>query len=139
MKYKENRLLNLNMLIDSIKESLVMLQPQIQFKNPVMFVTYLGAITTTLYVIFALLQNKTSWFDIQIMLWLWFTVIFANFAQAIAESRGKAQADSLRKTKIEAYARQEVNGVEVKTASDKLKKNDIIICEAGDIIPSTLR
>lgn len=136
MKYKENRLLNLNMLIDSIKESLVMLQPQIQFKNPVMFVTYLGAITTTLYVIFALLQNKTSWFDIQIMLWLWFTVIFANFAQAIAESRGKAQADSLRKTKIEAYARQEVNGVEVKTASDKLKKNDIIICEAGDIIPT---
>ena len=135
MKYKQNRLLNMHMIASAIKDSFKMLAPQVQFKNPVMFVTYIGAIVTTLYVINEMSSDHLSWFNVQITLWLWFTVLFANFAQAIAESRGKAQAESLRKTKVEAYARQEVNGIEVKKASDKLKKGDIIICEAGDIIP----
>jgi potassium-transporting ATPase ATP-binding subunit len=135
MKYKQSRLLNLKMITGSIKDAIKMLTPQVQFRNPVMFVTYIGAIVTTLYVINEISRHKMSWFDLQITIWLWFTVLFANFAQAIAESRGKAQAASLRKAKIEAYARQEVNGVEVKTSSDKLKRGDIIICEAGDTIP----
>ena len=77
-----------------------------------------------------------SWFDLQITLWLWFTVLFANFAQAVAESRGKAQAASLRKTKIETYAKQIRNGIEIKIPATELEKGDIIICEAGDIIPA---
>lgn len=136
MKYKQPNLLNLKMILASLKESFKMLNPQVQVRNPVMFVTYLSAIGTTLYIMREFYLQNVSGFDIQIALWLWLTVLFANFAQAIAESRGKAQAASLRKTKIEAYARQELNGLEVKTPSDKLKKGDIIICEAGDIIPT---
>src|SRR5947199_392920 len=101
MRQKQNQLLNTNMLVSSIKDAFKMLIPQIQFKNTVMFVTYLGAITTTLYILNEIFNHSFSWFNFQITLWLWFTVLFANFAQAIAESRGKAQAASLRKTKIE--------------------------------------
>ena len=84
-------------LFTSIKNAFLGLTPQTQFKNPVMFVTYLGAIFTSLYVIDESFFRSISWFNIQIALWLWFTVLFANFAQAIAESRGKAHADYLRK------------------------------------------
>ena len=136
MKYEQSRFLNKGMLFFSIKEAFLMLTPQVQFKNPVMFVTYLGAILTTFYVLMELFGGNVSSFDFQITLWLWFTVIFANFAQAIAESRGKAQADSLRRTKIDAYARQERGGVEIKTPSSQLQMGDIIICESGDIIPA---
>jgi K+-transporting ATPase ATPase B chain len=135
MKYKHPHFLDHQMILESVKESFKNLTPTVQFKNPVMFVTYLGAIVTTLYVIAEFYQSHLSWFDVQIALWLWFTVLFANFAQAIAESRGKAQAASLRQTKIEAHARQVRNGVEVKTPSCDLRKGDIIICESGDIIP----
>ena len=136
MQYKKASLLNAEMIVSSIKNAFLMLTPQIQFKNPVMFVTYLGAIATTLCVINEIFNHSISWFDVQITIWLWFTVVFANFAQAIAESRGKAQAASLKKTKIEAYARQDRNGVEIKVPSNQLKKDDIIICEAGDTIPA---
>ncbi len=113
-----------------------MLTPNVQMKNPVMFITYIGAIATTLYVLNEIWSHTTNWFDIQITIWIWFTVIFANFAQALAESRGKAQAASLRKTQIQAYARMDRNGVEVQVPSSELRKNDLIICEAGDIIPA---
>src|SRR5690348_9604458 len=125
MKLKRTGFLNTKIVVGAIKDAFLLLTPQVQFRNPVMFVTYLGAIVTTIYVF----THSPSWFDIQIALWLWFTVLFANFAQAIAESRGKAQAASLRKTKVEAYARQERNGVEIKVPSNKLKMEDIIICE----------
>jgi potassium-transporting ATPase ATP-binding subunit len=136
MQYKRTGFLNAKMILDSIRDACLMLTPQVQIKNPVMFVTYLGAIATTLCVVNEMFNHSISWFDIQITIWLWFTVIFANFAEAIAESRGKAQTASLRKTKIEAYARQDRNGVEVKVPSNQLKRDDIIICEAGDIIPA---
>lgn len=123
-------------MLGAIKDSFLMLTPQVQFKNPVMFVTYIGAIATSLFVLKEILNNNFSPFNFQITLWLWFTVLFANFAQAIAESRGKAQAASLRKTKIEAYARVIKNGVEIKKPSTELKRGDIIICEIGDIIPA---
>lgn len=136
MQQKSVSMFNVKILISSIKEAFRMLTPQAQVKNPVMFVAYIGAIVTTLCVIKEISIHKLSWFDLQITLWLWFTIIFANFAQAIAESRGKAQAASLRSARINAHARQEVNGIEVKTPSENLKKGDIIICEAGDIIPA---
>lgn len=136
MKEKRAVFLDSKMFMDSLKNAFIMLDPRVQIKNPVMFVTYLGAIATSLCVIEEMLHRGISWFDMQIAIWLWFTVLFANFAQAIAESRGKAQANSLRKTKIEAYARLERNGVEIKVPSEELRKEDIIICEAGDIIPA---
>lgn len=133
MKHKQEGFFTYEMMLGSIKNAFYMLTPQTQIKNPVMFVTYLGAIATTLYVIF---NESISWFDVQITLWLWFTVLFANLAEAIAESRGIAQAASLRKTKKEAYARQERDGIEVKVPAYELQRGDIIICEAGDTIPA---
>lgn len=135
MKQYSSHLLDVKMISESCVNALKMLNPQIQFKNPVMFVTYIGAITTSIYVLHQLINQQVSWFNVQIAIWLWFTVIFANFAQAIAESRGKAQAASLRQAKIESYAKKIEGKLEVKVPSAELKKGDLIICEAGDIIP----
>lgn len=118
----------------SLSRSFLMLNPMVQFKNPVMFVTYISAIMITIYVIDELTKHSVSWFHIQITLWLWLTILFANFAQSIAESRGKAHAATLRKTKTECCARQIRDGVEVRTEAHNLQSGDIILCEAGDII-----
>lgn len=136
MAYNKKGFIDHKMLLGSCRDAVIALSPRIQFRNPVMFVTYLCAIVTTLCVLDEIYNKTVLCFDVQIMLWLWFTILFANFAQAIAESRGKAHAASLRRAKIEAYARQIRNGIEIKTSSDDLKKGDIIICEVGDIIPS---
>lgn len=121
---------------DSLKNAFFMLHPAIQWKNPVMFLTFVCTILSTFCNFLDLQRHTLSWFNIQITLWLWATVFFANFAQSIAESRGKAHAASLKKTKIDAYARQIQNGIEVKTPAELLKKGDIILCEAGDVIPA---
>lgn len=136
MQSKQKSLLTLKIAAEALKEAIRMLAPQDQFKNPVMFVTYLGALATTSYVIQEIFYQQLAWINLQIAVWLWFTILFANFAQSIAESRGKAQAASLRKTKVQANARQEIDGIEIKIPADQLKKGDVIICEAGDIIPT---
>lgn len=118
-------------MIDSVKK----LNPKIQIKNPVMFLVYIGAILATLIVLSEIRSSDFSNFNLQISLWLWFTVLFANFAEAVAEGRGKAQAESLRKTKTETKANR-INGKnsEIVNAAE-LKKGDIVECSAGDIIP----
>lgn len=131
MRYKRKSILGADLLIEAFIDSFVKLAPQKQFRNPVMFVTYLGAIFTTLLTCF----NPSS-FNFQISLWLWFTVLFANFASAIAEVRGKAQAASLRKTQIESLAKKLVEGKEIDVSALDLKKGDRIVCEVGDIIPA---
>lgn len=131
MQYKRDGLLSKEIVFESLKDSFIKLHPKTQFHNPVMFVTYLGAIFTTL-----LLFKDPATFNIQITLWLWFTVLFANFACAIAESRGKAQAASLKKTRTESICKQIVNGREVQAAAFDLKVDDQIACEAGDVIPA---
>lgn len=133
---KISRKLDFALILSSIKDAFKMLMPRVQFRNPVMFVTYLGAIFTTYYIFDKHSAHGNYWFNVQIALWLWFTVLFANFAQAIAESRGKAQAASLRKTKVEAYAKKVKSGLEIKVPSEELKRGDTIICEVGDIIPA---
>ncbi len=133
---KKTKFLSADLVWGSVKESILMLSPQIQFKNPVMFVTYIGAILTTLYTIFNWSHSGSYIFNIQITLWLWFTVIFANFAQSIAESRGKAQAESLKKVQVETMVRLLKNGHEEKINSSQVRKGDIILCEAGDFIPA---
>lgn len=136
MKAKYAGFIEKKMVIEALYQALVMLSPKIQLKNPVMFVTFICAILTTLCVGAELLEHTLSWFNIHLAAWLWFTVFFANFAQAIAESRGKAHANSLRKTKMESYARKIRHGVEIKVPTHELKKGDVIVCEAGDIIPA---
>src|SRR6266478_4680575 len=91
----------------AITDSFVKLSPKTLWKNPVMFVVEIGAALTTVLLVrdLAIHAGRAS-FDLQICLWLWFTVLFANFAEAMAEGRGKAQADSLRKTKTESMARR---------------------------------
>ncbi len=131
MNLKRQGILSYELIVESVKESFLKLAPQVQFRNPVMFVTYLGAIYVTLFTFV-----YPSRFDIQIALWLWFTVLSANFASAVAESRGKAQAASLRKTQSQNLARQLKDGQEIKVAATELKKGDHIVCEINDIIPA---
>ncbi|MEI8365562.1 MAG: potassium-transporting ATPase subunit KdpB [Parachlamydiaceae bacterium] len=133
---KKNQFLSLAQAGDCLKNSIIMLDPRVQIKNPVMFVTYLGALVTSLYSIEETFHHAPVPFHIQITLWLWFTVFFANFAQALAESRGKAHAASLRKAQTDTFARQLKGKIEERVPSTSLKKGDVVICEVGDIIPA---
>lgn len=118
-------------------ESLVKLDPRVVAKNPVMFVVEIGSILTTYFFVRGLFTGASDTaFVGQVSLWLWFTVIFANFAEAMAEGRGKAQADALRKTKTDTLARLLRDGKETKVAAPSLRKGDRFVCEAGDIVPA---
>jgi len=122
----------------AIRDSFVKLHPRLMMKNPVMFVVEVGAAMTTAELFRGLLTGAHSnGFTLQITIWLWFTVLFANFAEAMAEGRGKAQADTLRKTKTETVAKRMKNGgkkYDVIPAT-QLRRGDIVLVERGDIIP----
>src|SRR5580700_1726545 len=119
------------------KESFVKLNPMLVAKNPVMFVVEVGAALISVYVIKDIFTHAGNLlFGIQIALWLWFTVLFANFAEAMAEARGKAQADALRKTQTDAVARRVLENGRIETVSaSKLRSGDVVVCEVGEIIP----
>jgi K+-transporting ATPase ATPase B chain len=121
----------------AVKSAFMKLDPISLMKNPVMFVVEVGAALTTVFLIKdAILRNSGNEFSLQISLWLWFTVLFANFAEAMAEARGKAQADALRKTRTEATAKlMQSNGEIKQTPSSTLRAGDTVLCEAGDLIP----
>ncbi len=121
----------------AIRASLAKLNPVTLMKNPVMFVVEVGAALTTVFLIRDIAIGATGLgFEFQITLWLWFTVLFANFAEAMAEARGKAQADSLRKTRSDAPAKRVVSGDRTEqVASSALRAGDVVICDAGDLIP----
>ncbi|WP_375466439.1 HAD-IC family P-type ATPase, partial [uncultured Methylobacterium sp.] len=119
--------------------ALAKLDPRVMIKNPVMFVVeVVAALTTVLFVRDVLTGGANLAFSGQIILWLWFTVLFANFAEAIAEGRGKAQADSLRRTRTETMAKRLTGqGRAFDTVpGNGLKVGDVVLVEAGDIIPS---
>jgi potassium-transporting ATPase ATP-binding subunit len=122
----------------AIRESFVKLNPLTLMKNPVMFVVEVGAAVTTIFLVRdALVGGRAGiGFEFQIALWLWFTVLFANFAEAMAEARGKAQADALRKTKTDTIAKRrgKNDSMEAVPAS-QLRAGDVVSCETGDIIP----
>lgn len=121
----------------AVGDSFVKLNPLTLAKNPVMFVVEVGAALVTLFLIRDIFVHAGDIrFESQISVWLWFTVLFANFAEAMAEARGKAQADSLRKTKTDAMAKRICGNqrIEVVPAS-KLRAGDIVIAETGDLIP----
>ena len=109
------------------------LDPRLMIKNPVMFVTLVGAALTTIGIFTA---SADRGFIAQLAVWLWFTVLFANFAEAVAEGRGKAQADSLRKARKDTMARRLRNGREEKVPAPELLKGDLVVCESGDTIPA---
>ena len=115
----------------SLRDAVVKMDPREQRRNVVMFIVWIGAALVTL----TLFQGLTR-FNVQIMLWLWFTVLFANWAEALAEGRGKAQADALRNTRSKTVART-IRGGNIKTvpAAD-LRAGDTVVCEAGDVIPA---
>jgi K+-transporting ATPase ATPase B chain len=116
--------------------SFVKLNPVTLMKNPVMFVVWVGALVTTVLLIRDAIGGRPALgFPVQIALWLWFTVLFANFAEAMAEARGKAQADALRKTKTDSIAKRIINGRTEEVPASRLRAGDLVICEAGDIIP----
>jgi K+-transporting ATPase ATPase B chain len=122
--------------IQALKDSFIKLNPAVLIKNPVIFIVGIGALMTTVVVIADILGGNFSSFNFQITLWLWFTVIFANFAEAVAEGRGKAQADSLRKNRTLTKARKLVHNKEEFVLATELRKGDIVICDAGEIIPA---
>jgi len=115
--------------IDSLRK----LHPRHMMKNPVMFVVEIGSVLTTIL----LLRATTNLgFNLQITLWLWFTVLFANFAEAMAEGRGKAQAEALRKTRSETLAKRLLSSGETETISGaKLRSGDLVLVTAGELIP----
>src|SRR3989440_3719537 len=121
----------------AVKESFVKLNPRIVARNPVMFVVEVGAALTTVFVVKDAVTGAGGLlFGIQIALWLWFTVLFANFAEAMAEARGKAQADNLRKTKTDTVAQKVLpNGKFEMVPASKLRAGDIVFVEAGYLIP----
>ncbi|MEL5333462.1 potassium-transporting ATPase subunit KdpB [Serratia ureilytica] len=124
-------------LIDAVKK----LDPRVQWRNPVMFVVYIGSLLTTA-IWLAILAGQTDGaaaFTGSVSLWLWFTVLFANFAEALAEGRSKAQAESLKGTKKTSWAKKLAgprrDGATEKVAAESLRKGDIVLVEAGDTIP----
>jgi K+-transporting ATPase ATPase B chain len=120
----------------AIGDSFVKLNPRLMMKNPVMFVVEVGALMTTILAGRDLASGAAlGGFTFQITLWLWFTVLFANFAEAMAEGRGKAQADTLRKTKTETTARKLINGKTETVAATMLRAGDLVLVEAGETIP----
>jgi K+-transporting ATPase ATPase B chain len=124
----------------AVLDSLRKLAPLHMMKNPVMFVVEIGSVLTTLILLRDLVAPTPGaqplWFTASVSLWLWFTVIFANFAEAVAEGRGKAQAATLRKMRQETTARRLVNGKrEERVPASSLRKGNIVVIEAGELIP----
>ncbi|MGH3530887.1 MAG: potassium-transporting ATPase subunit KdpB [Mycobacterium sp.] len=129
-------LLDPKMLLKSLPGALRKLDPRTLWRNPVMFIVEIGAVWSTVLAI-----GDPSWFGWLIVFWLWLTVVVANVAEAVAEGRGKAQADALRKSKADTIARRlrdwtpEAPGVEEEVAAPLLQQGDIVVVEAGQIIP----
>src|SRR6185437_14933720 len=133
-----DRLLLVPAMIDALRK----LDPRAQWRNPVMFVVYVGSILTTLLWVQALggKGEAPAWFILNVAIWLWFTVLFANFAEALAEGRSKAQAASLRGLKQAVSAKKLADPADrsrmAPIPADRLRKGDVVLVEAGDYIPA---
>ena len=128
------------LVIESLKQSFVKLNPRMMFRNPIMFIVEVVTFVMLFVTIWAAATGDTTQgsfgYNILVFIVLFATLLFANFAEAIAEARGKAQADSLRKTREETPAKLNVNGQIKTVSSSQLKKGDVFECEAGDVIPA---
>ncbi len=129
-------LLEGRLLRRALRAALAKLDPRALWQNPVMLVTEIGAALCTVGVIRDGWEGRFSSFNLQITLWLWFTVLFANFAEALAEGRGQAQAESLRRARTQTQARRLQDGREEYVPAAALRPGDVVVCEAGDTIPA---
>src|SRR5882762_2928254 len=126
----------------ALRDAFVKLDPRHMVRNPVMFVVLIGSVLTTLVLVRDIIgRQPDTGFTLQIALWLWFTVVFANFAEAMAEGRGKAQADTLRKSRTETTAKRLPKGSNDRTRTElvcapDLRRGDLVLCMPGDVIPS---
>src|SRR6202012_3691523 len=138
MNTNQNTLFQGDQVKEALKHAFVKLDPRILVRNPVMFTVEIGTVVMLIVTIFSFSNTSQGSFgyNFTIFLVLLLTVLFANFAEAIAEARGKAQAESLRKTREETPARLIVDGKEQKVMSSSLKKGDVFICETNDTIPT---
>lgn len=118
-------------LVKSLPDAFRKLDPRVMVKSPVMFVVWIGSVLTTVFSF----TDPGDWFGWTISAWLWLTVVFANLAEAVAEGRGKAQADTLRKAKTDTVARRLVGDREEHVPGTELRIDDLVVCEAGDVIP----
>ncbi|MFJ9034943.1 potassium-transporting ATPase subunit B, partial [Streptomyces sp. NPDC102274] len=118
-------------LIRSFPDAVRKLDPRVMIKSPVMFVVLVGSVLTTIFAF----KDPTDWFGWAIAAWLWLTTIFANLAEAVAEGRGKAQADTLRRAKTDSVARRLIGTNEERVPGTALRVGDLVVCEAGDIVP----
>jgi len=134
---KKTSLGDKKILKHAIIDSFWKLNPKLMVKNPVMFVVEVGAVITLVVLVANIIRHTGGyWFGLQITLWLWFTVLFANFAEAMAEGRGKAQAETLRKARAETEARKLCSdGTTATVASSKLRSGDLVLVSAGEFIP----
>src|SRR5258708_6245379 len=140
-RIRSRNLFEPHLVRDAMKQSVAMLRPDIQWSNPVMFVVEIGAALTLLFIIQALVSTSASQVPITYFIaldfWLWLAVVFANFATALAEARGKAQADSLRKTRSETPAyRLKAGDVVEEVSSTDLRPGDRVVISAAQVIPS---
>src|ERR1700739_2967808 len=134
---KSTSITDWKILKTAIVDSFWKLDPRLMVKNPVMFVVEVGAVITLVVLVANVLRHTGGyWFGLPITLWLWFTVLFANFAEAMAEGRGKAQADTLRKARAETEARKlRADGTTETVASSKLRSGDVVLVAAGEFVP----
>ncbi|MCE9597018.1 MAG: potassium-transporting ATPase subunit KdpB [Spirochaetia bacterium] len=130
--------LDKSILNQAIVASFAKLSPAHLWRNPVMAIVAIGAVVCTAIFFMDVANSRFSGFDLQINLWLWFTVLFANFAEAIAEGRGKARADSLKKTRAHSTANRvrQINDTQFESIpADQLREDDLVVCVTGDMIP----
>jgi K+-transporting ATPase ATPase B chain len=136
-KAQARSLFDKTILIPAVWDSCRKLHPRLMVRNPVMFVALVGAVVTTAKLFYTPLHGGSFGFFVQIALWLWFTVLFANFAEAMAEGRGKAQAATLRKARTQTMAnRRFPSGVVETVPAESLRQDDIFIVKAGEVIPA---
>ncbi len=137
MSRKAHSLFDKSILVPAVRNSFIKLHPAHMVRNPVMFVALVGAVVTTFELFAAPFRGEPVGFPFQISVWLWFTVLFANFAEAMAEGRGKAQADTLRKARTQTTANLlEVSGETRAVPAESLRKDNVVIVKAGEIIPA---
>ncbi len=136
MAARTHSLFDRKIILQATADSFKKLNPRSLLKNPVIFVTEVGAVITAIGLVFPS-GSETFAFVLQISLWLWFTVLFANFAEAVAEGRGKAQANALRKTRTQTMANlSKPDGSIEKVHAETLKKGDLVLVSAGELIPA---
>lgn len=126
---------NKDMLVQAIRDAFNKLNPKVQLRNPVMFIVYIGALLTTWLTVRDFFTGEPIAFSFQITLWLWFTVLFANFAEAVAEGRGKAQAQSLKTARSQTKANKVTGNSTIPIDAAELRKGDVVLINAGEFIP----